>query len=119
MLPDRYIRSGLIEQRRTKRFALQLPLSITRSGTDREGFAGLTSNISSCGVLFTAGRGPELGGPIEYIITLTHHGPQIVNLRCIGKVVRADPVWHDSPDQEPPAYQVAATLERYEFVRER
>ena len=75
-----------MEQRRTRRFTLQLPLNITRSGADRVTLAGLTSNISSSGVLFTAGRGPELGGPIEYIITLTRDGTQIVNLRCIGKV---------------------------------
>jgi len=80
--------------------------------------AGLTTNISSTGVLFTAGRGPELGGPIEYIITLAHDGPQTVNLRCIGKVVRAERLGY-MPSQEPPAYQIAATLERYEFVRER
>ena len=99
-----------MEQRRTRRFKLQLPLSITRSGTERVTFAGLTRNISSTGVLFTAEREPDLGGPIEYIITLNHDGPQIVSLRCIGKVLRAE--------RMDAAYQIAATLERYEFVRE-
>jgi hypothetical protein len=80
--------------------------------------AGQTKNISSTGVLFIAGRGPELGGPIEYIITLNAEGPHVVNLRCIGKVLRAERVEHDAPENHP-GYQVAATLERYEFVRER
>ena len=106
-----------MEQRRTRRFKLRLPLAITRSGAERVAMAGQTTNISSMGVLFTAGRGPELGGPIEYIITLHADGPQVVNLRCIGKVLRSEPL--RSAHETVPAYQVAATLERYEFVRER
>jgi len=80
--------------------------------------AGLTKNISSCGVLFTTGNEPELGGPIEYVITLNHDGQRPVNLRCVGKILRAEPT-HLPPDSGPKAYQIAATLERYEFVRER
>jgi hypothetical protein len=107
-----------MEQRRTRRFKLQLPLSVTRSGPDRVALAGFTKNISSSGVLFTTEREPDLGGPIEYIIVLNHEGPQAVSLRCIGKIVRADRV-QNGADQYPPAFQIAATLERYEFVRER
>jgi PilZ domain-containing protein len=105
-----------MEQRRTRRFTLHLPLAITRSGAERVAVAGFTKNISSCGVLFTAEREPDLGGPIEYVITLNHEGPQAVSLRCVGKVLRAERV---PDDHEMPAFQVAATLERYEFVRER
>jgi hypothetical protein len=103
-----------MEQRRTRRFKLQLPLSITRTGAERVTFAGHTDNISSSGVLFTAEREPDLGGPIEYIITLNHEGPQAVNLRCMGKVLRTGRVQQE--DQN--GFRVAATLERYEFVRE-
>jgi hypothetical protein len=102
-----------MEQRRTRRFKLQLPLSITRSGAERVALAGLTNNISSSGVLFTTERETDLGGPIEYIITLNHEGGQAVNLRCVGKVLRAERL----NSQRIPAYQIAATLERYEFVR--
>ncbi len=106
-----------MEQRRTRRFQLQLPLAITRSGAERVAFAGTTRNISSSGVLFTSPRGPDPGGPIEYIITLNHEGAQTTNIRCIGKVVRAERV--DAVRGGITAFQVAATLERYEFVRER
>jgi hypothetical protein len=106
-----------MEQRRTRRFKLQLPVAITRSGAERVALSGLTTNISSNGVLFTAGRGPDLNAPIEYVITLNHDGVQAVSLRCIGKVVRAERVEAGRSD-EIPAYQVAATLERYEFVRD-
>ena len=78
--------------------------------------AGITRNISSNGVLFTSDREPDLGGPIEYIITLNHDGSHPVNIRCMGKVVRAEKVEED-PVKPPCAFQIAATLERYEFVR--
>lgn len=107
-----------MEQRRTRRFKLQLALSITRTGADRAPFAGHTNNISSSGVLFTAEREPDLGGAIEYVITLNHEGSQSVNLRCMGKVLRTDRM-PTGDDPEGWVFQVAATLERYEFVRVR
>jgi len=107
-----------MEQRRTRRFQLELPLSIIRAGAERVTLSGVTKNISSCGVLFTTVKEPDLGGPIEYVITLNHDGPQPVNLRCVGKVLRAERT-AVAPEMGPKAYQIAATLERYEFVRER
>jgi len=104
-----------MEQRRTRRFKLQLPVSIVRAGAERVIAAGFTRDISSSGVLFTSEREPDLGGPIEYVITLNHDGPQAVNLRCVGKVLRAE---RQNSGAEARAFQVAATLERYEFVRE-
>jgi hypothetical protein len=104
-----------MEQRRTRRFQLELPLSITRAGAEPVALPGFTKNISSTGVLFTAGAAPDLGGPIEYVITLNHEGPQPVNLRCVGKVVRSERKHYNGEDRR--AYEVAATLERYEFVR--
>ena len=80
--------------------------------------SGQTRNISSSGVLFTTEREPDLGGPIEYIITLNHDGPQAVNLRCIGKVLRSERMDSIRDTSAPLAYQIAATLERYEFVRD-
>ena len=96
---------------------MQLPLSITRSGAERVTLPGLTRNISSSGVLFTTEREPDLGGPIEYVIVLNRAGPQAISLRCMGKVLRADRVGI-SPDEDV-NFQIAATLERYEFVRGR
>ena len=58
-----------MDQRRTRRFQLELPVSITRTGAMRVTLAGRTKNISSAGVLFTATREPDLGGSIEYVIT--------------------------------------------------
>lgn len=106
-----------MEQRRTRRFKLQLPLSITRTGAARVALSGQTRNISSGGVLFTTETESDLsGGAIEYIITLNHDGTQSISLRCIGKVIRLE---REDQGYSGTAYHVAATLERYEFVRER
>ena len=106
-----------MEQRRTRRFTLKLPLSITRSGAERVTLAGLTSNISSSGVMFTTETEPEFGGPIEYVISLNHEGPQAVSIRCMGKVLRTDKIG-SGKGPSGGNYLIAATLERYEFVRE-
>lgn len=105
-----------MEQRRTRRFKLQLPLAITRSGAERVAVTGLTTNISSSGVLFTTEREPDLGGPIEYVITLNSETSHAVNLRCIGKVLRSERSLEGTSVSK--GFQIAATLERYEFVRE-
>ena len=105
-----------MEQRRTRRFKLQLPLAITRSGAERVAVSGFTTNISSSGVLFTTEREPDLGGPIEYVITLNADSSNAVNLRCIGKVLRSERSLEGTSISR--GFQIAATLERYEFVRE-
>ncbi len=105
-----------MEQRRTRRFQLHLPLAIIRSGAERVALSGLTNNISSSGVQFTTEGEADLGGSIEYIISLNHDGPEPVNLRCMGKVIRSV---RKRDEPQGANYEVAATLERYEFVRER
>lgn len=106
---DLPLMSSFAEQRRARRFTLQLPLAITPVNGDEAVFEGVTTNISSRGVLFTADREAGCGAPIEYIVTLNKIGSQPVNLRCMGKVLRTEPAAG--------AYRIAATLERYEFVR--
>ena len=98
----------MIEQRKNQRFDLRLPLEIVLG--DRTRSQGETKNVSSSGVLFTAGVPFELGEPIEYYITLPKvTGSKIeVRVRCVGKVVRSEP-----------ESSFAVTLERYEFVRKR
>jgi hypothetical protein len=96
------------EQRKTQRFDLKLPFELIRAG-DRTKVLGETRNVSSCGVLFTADHPVPLGESVEYVITFPKTpGTRVaVRLRCMGKVLRED---------DTSAY--AATLERYEFLRE-
>ena len=101
-----------MEQRRARRFTLQLPVFITRNGAERVTHSGLTKNISSGGVLFTTAINADIGVSIEYVITLGGPSNQAVNLRCIGKVLRST---HSEGGDS--VYDIAATLERYEFQR--
>jgi len=104
-----------MEHRRTRRFQLSLPLAVTRAGAEHVDLTGFTKNISSTGVLFTTEAPSDLGGPLEYTIKLNNEGPQPVSLRCVGKVIRSERLQNGRPDHL--TYQVAVTLERYEFVR--
>src|SRR5690349_22410137 len=105
-----------MEHRRTRRFQLSLPMAVTRAGAEHIDLAGYTKNISSSGVLFTTEAQPDLGGAIEYTIRLNNEGPQPVSLRCIGKIIRSERM-HNGHAEGHLAYQIAVTLERYEFVR--
>jgi hypothetical protein len=69
-----------------------------------------TRDISSGGICFVSSLDVELGGRIEYVITLSGSSPP-VRIRCLGKVVRSR---KPSPDNE---FEVAVTMERYQFLR--
>jgi hypothetical protein len=67
-------------------------------------------------VLFTTENEPSVEGAIEYVISLSEGEGRPVNLRCLGKVVRLERAANGRHGGKQ-AYHVAATLERYEFVR--
>lgn len=100
---------ALKDQRKNQRFDLRLPFELVRNGARSVDISGETRNLSSSGVLFTANTDVQVGEPIEFLITLpTGATGQHVRLRCVGKVVRRDKVQ---------AHDMAATVERFEFVR--
>lgn len=73
-----------------------------------------TRDISSGGVCFVSPYDVEVGRRIEYLITLLGSNPP-VRIRCLGKVLRSlQPAAATSGD---PQYEVAVTMERYQFVR--
>ena len=112
---DDSIRGRFGDQRKGTRFKMRLPLSITQAGSTGVKLAGFTLDISSQGVLFACKRRPDVGGSIDYVIQLPGGGPRL-NLRCAGRVLRADLMGSD-PGRTLPEYRVAATLERYWFER--
>lgn len=81
-------------------------------------FSGETVNVSSNGVLFEADTAVEEGEPIEYYITLPTSPSPVERLRlhCVGKVVRSAPM---AGDDAAGRFTIAATMERYEFTRQR
>jgi hypothetical protein len=102
-----------LEQRRTQRYKLELPLQIVQLGDQRVNRAEKTRDISSGGVCFLSPTDVEVGGRIEYVITLSGTNPP-VRIRCLGKVLRSmqPPVIGKAPQ-----FEVAVTMERYQFVR--
>lgn len=102
-----------MEQRRTQRYKLQLPLQIVQLGDQRVNRTEKTRDISSGGVCFLSPTNFEVGGRIEYLITLSGSNPA-VRIRCLGKVLRS----HQPPAEEDSAqFEIAVTMERYQFVR--
>jgi hypothetical protein len=105
----------MLEKRKSKRFELKLPFQLLREGVEPVQVEGRTHNLSSGGVLFSSPAQLVVGEPIEYVITLpAKKGEGSVRLRCMGKVVRTHP---HIPGEESRHHAVAATLERYEFLR--
>jgi hypothetical protein len=91
---------------------LQLPLQILQLGDQRVNRTEETRDISSGGVCFVSPTNVEVGGRIEYLITLSGSHPP-VRIRCLGKVLRSSPPAVDEEAQ----FEVAVTMERYQFVR--
>jgi hypothetical protein len=102
-----------LEQRRTQRYRLQLPLQIVQLGDQRVNRTEKTRDISSGGVCFLSPTDVEVGGRIEYLITLSRSTPP-VRIRCLGKVLRSLQPADTNGVSE---FEVAVTMERYQFVR--
>ncbi len=108
----------MIEQRKSKRFDLRLPVEIVRKSFRPVSSLGETKNVSAGGVLFSASIDIEVGEPLEYVITFPTHSANggSVNLRCLGKVIRVEQDSRTSNGRN--SWSVAVTLERYEFIRQ-
>lgn len=106
------------DQRRSKRFELRLPFELVQADSSPALRTGETHNLSSGGVLFSTGSQIEVGEAIEYMITLPSAAESgtSVRIRCKGKVIRLERRDNGSPSPAP--FTAAATLERYEFVRD-
>ncbi|MBI3934491.1 MAG: PilZ domain-containing protein [Acidobacteria bacterium] len=104
------------EKRRAKRFPMRLPVAVKAELHKPEKLVVETRDVSSSGVYFEFGSPLEVGATLEFQLTLpepiTKGSP--LRIRCIGKVVRVE----KDPPGEKGHLGVAATIERYEFVRE-
>ncbi|MBM3812590.1 MAG: PilZ domain-containing protein [Acidimicrobiia bacterium] len=106
------------DQRKTKRFDLRLPIELVRMGAEPIATTTETRNVSSGGVLFISESQLPVGEPIEYFITL-HAGKDSNNVRlhCVGTVIRLEARPRRTRKDKEMPFNVAATLERYEFIR--
>ena len=100
------------EKRATRRFSLDLPISVRFLDNGRKELAGHTRDVSSRGVFMYLDAEIREGAPIEFVMTLP---PEItlsdpIRVRCAGRVLRVDKTGH--------AQGVAVAIDKYDFVSE-
>ena len=93
-----------------------MPLHIIGLGQNRVYRIEQTRDISSSGVCFLSPTGVEVGGRIEYLITLSG-STHPVRIRCLGKVLRSRQPEESEAAADQGSFEVAVTMERYQFVR--
>ena len=103
------------DKRRARRFPMTLPVAIRVEEMAGHERTVQTRNVSSSGVYFEFASPIEIGTALEFILTLPEQITKgsAVRIKCVGKVVRVD---RDKPESD--SLGVAATIERYEFLRE-
>lgn len=92
---------------------MQLPLSIRWADGRATGEAlSVSKDVSSRGMSFVLPNPIESGALVEVVMTLPHEvtfaGP--VRVRCLGRILR-------SRENDGSDYQMAAAIDRYEFLR--
>jgi hypothetical protein len=99
------------DKRRAQRFPMALPVAVRVSESET---TVKTKDISSSGVYLEFSSPMEIGTSLEFVLTLPHEitNGQAVRVRCKGKIVRVD-----RGANAHGTLGVAATIERYEFVR--
>src|ERR1700751_2450372 len=104
------------EKRRAKRFPMRLPVAVKLDPAKNNKQVVETRDVSSSGVYFEFGGPLEVGTALEFLLPLpepiTKSSP--VRIRGIGKIVRVE----KAPPVPSGHVGVAATIERYEFVRD-
>lgn len=100
------------EKRATRRFSLDLPISVKFLNNGRHELAGHTRDVSSRGVFIYLDTEISAGASIEFVMVLP---PEItlsdpIRVRCTGKVLRVDKAGQEQG--------VAVAIDKYDFVSE-
>ena len=99
------------ERRASRRFTMELPLTIRCDGSAGPSETHATTrDVSFRGLYFLVNGQYQPGEAIEFVLTLPKEVTLVsdVNIRCFGQVVRVEPVNGNRG--------VAARIERYEFL---
>jgi hypothetical protein len=93
---------------------MTLPVMIKMDEAEDHQKAVKTYNVSSSGVYFEFASPLDVGTALEFVLTLPEQITKgsAVRIKCVGKVVRVD------QGNSKESLGVAATIERYEFLRE-
>ena len=113
-MPEESMAEALQEKRAARRFALQIPITVTRGEESSAGESAEIRDVSARGICFYLESAVEQGSPIGFTLTLP---PEItltesIRVQCKGHVVRVD---NGRPDGK---LVVAAVIEEYEFLPE-
>jgi len=100
------------EKRSTRRFALELPISIKFLNDGKYELTGRTRDVSSRGVFIRMNSEIAEGASLEFVMTLP---PEVtlagaIRVRCQGRVLRVE---KNGQEQG-----VAVAIEKYDFVGE-
>jgi hypothetical protein len=100
------------EKRSTRRFSLDLPISVKFLDKGKRELPGRTRDVSSRGVFMYLDTEITAGAPIEFVMTLP---PEItlsdpIRVRCTGRVLRVD--------KQAQEQGVAVAIDKYDFVSE-
>ena len=100
------------EKRTTRRFSLDLPISVKFLDNGRQELTGHTRDVSSRGVFMYLDTEITMDAPIEFVMTLpteiTLSDP--IRVRCTGKILRVHKAAHEQG--------VAVAIEKYDFLGE-
>jgi hypothetical protein len=100
------------EKRATRRFSLDLPISVKFLDDGKRELAGHTRDVSSRGVFIYLDTQITLGAPIEFVMILP---PEItlsepIRVRCSGRALRVDKSGHEQG--------VTVAIDKYDFISE-
>ncbi|MGH9508963.1 MAG: PilZ domain-containing protein [Terriglobales bacterium] len=101
------------EQRNTRRFALQLPVSVKYVDGSSKEQAAQTRDVSARGVFFYMDTNVKVGSDLEFTLTLPSEITltDSIRVRCKGKVVRVE-------EKGSERIGVAAAIDQYDFISE-
>ena len=99
------------DRREARRFTMSLPMRVLPREAKGHELDANTRDVSYRGLYFLADSNFEVGGEIEFVITLPQQVTQLgdVNIRCLGEVVRIEPTDNGRVG-------IAAKIARYEFM---
>jgi hypothetical protein len=98
------------DKRAIRRFALQLPVTVTAAAGEPLLATAETRDVSSHGICFYCDADIELSSAIEFTVTLPTEVTMTepISVRCSGTVVRVE--------ETEGRFAVAAEIDNYEFV---
>ena len=99
------------DRREARRFTMTLPLRVLPREAQGSELQAQTRDVSYRGLYFVADAAFEVGGEIDFVITLPQQITQSggVDIRCRGTIVRID---SDLDGRK----GIAAKIDRYEFL---